>query len=104
MLKSLRKRGYKIRFDFTDFDDTLLECENHNSSRSNKGTTVRVYDPPDPESEESGRYFKTITINQSKSGQIKGLITEDVTVGTGTVKIFMKNIRIGEKERWRQAR
>lgn len=92
VFKNVDTGAYKIRFDFTDLDDTLLLSECHNSNRKNvRLTTVRVYDPPDPESKELGRYFKTITINESRSGQIKGQITEDVTVGTGTVKIFMKN-------------
>lgn len=92
VFKNVDTGVYKIRFDFTDFDDTLVEGQiDYNSSRKNVKFIVRVYDPLDPESEESGRYFKTMTIIQSRLGQIKGQITEDVTVGTGTVKIFMKN-------------
>ena len=88
VFKEVDTSAYKMRFDFTDLDDTLLECENHNSSRSNKTFAVRVYDPPDLESKEAGRHFKTIAIRETRTGQIKGQITEDVTIGTGTVKIF----------------
>mgnify|MGYP001607970152 CR=1 FL=1 len=104
VFKKVDTGTYKIRFDFTDFDDTLVEGQvDYNSSRPNVKLIVRVYDPLDTESEESGRYFKTMTIIQSRLGQIKGQITEDVTVGTGTVKIFMKN-RERNREKYKNRR